>query len=389
MGSLCCCEINTDSECTGYSCCRTGYPHICTWTIWIPICLIIGLPCLLVGVYQYSPITENNQLIKQLYNAESVIQHNTTYYQFAATTNCRVPPAQLNTTSYPQCASINMRTKEPTCVKRGNCVDEVCDSPCYYQCDSTVCKVASQQPNCITAMKGINCLVHFDLISTTYSCVIKPMSAMPVCEKECSDINCVATQGKCYCKCRKYEVNICDITKNVQLTHKQYFMNEKEEVNYKTDVLLCSIANLDCMDKLNKLINTTYPATPIYFNQNDPTINTLSVDDLLQTASSQTWGLLISGGIFTGVGVIWMLVDLYMLLSAWLSCRWIAPKCCRKKPLADQVDEPLCGVCNISLLDGNKTQRLACKHVLHASCVQQRGKHGNTCPICNKSINAV
>jgi hypothetical protein len=391
MGSLLCCSIKADKSGNKYDFCSGGcqsYEHCWNWFWIIPACLVIGLPCLFVGLYERQHIIDNNNEIIALYNNQSILQHNTTVYQFAEPVNCRVPPAQLNITKFPNCAVINMHTQELICTKKGDCINEVCDSPCYYQCDSKLCKVKSQQPKCAEAMQNINCLEHFDLISTTYSCVINPISAISICQSECHDINCIKTSGKCYCKCKKYQFDICDITKNVKVTHEQYFMTNNGKGIYRIESKQCQIMDLTCMLDLNKLINVTYPETTIYYNSNNLNINTLSIENMLQQESSRVKPLIISGYFFTILGVIIILGDLWTLIQAYCSCYWFWPKCCSShKPLAEQENEPICVICSDLLLNGDKLESLECKHQYHAECISKwkvRNGKSFTCPLCRK-----
>jgi hypothetical protein len=368
------------------------YEHGISWFIILPIFFVIGLPCLLVGMSQYNDVAMNNAIMTFLYNSESVLQHNDSVILFADKTNCRkqqslVPP-------YPHCADIDMQTTDKYCTMRGKCDQESCAAqPCYFQCDSNICQTREQQQHCYNAMTSgnINCQSYFDSNHTSYACIINPAAVLPICQKECGDMQCHSTPGKCMCKCTHYQTNICDIIKIAEFTDKIFFDIREGIWPYTGDSPIfkqCNITDAKCMFELNELINITYPATPIYYNSMNPYINTKYID--IKPITKSTIGLLIFGLFFSGIGILLLLLELLILCKSRYTC-----KCARI--IFDEESQPLscqnvenyqgsnCRVCERPFTEKTAKLILACKHEFHNECLAKNKMNQQyNCPICSR-----
>jgi hypothetical protein len=372
MANKKCCRCVPKNGCD-YNMCNersNSYPHCWSWLWILPACIIIGFTCLAIGNQQKIDVNDNNDQVMAIYDSSTIVLHNKTLAQYIKPSPCAAAGESVNQTIIPECNSLDVTTTVKTCKMQGSCADEVCDNPCYFECKTNKCN--TKQPKCFNELvTELKCNVHYDSVGTTYACVISPESKEETCQKECNDFSCNSAPGKCYCLCRKYAINTCSIRKYAIVTHNSFFYTEKGRYDLKKDVVDCVTTDTKCMNKLNDLMDMTYPEANIYYSSANPSDNVPSLDSKLQSISSKTNGLIVAGGFFTAVFLAVFLYEMWAIFTARFKIEVNCPK--RK------VKE--CLVCKVLVNKGELPfYTFQCGHYLHVKC---NSKPDNlNCPAC-------
>jgi hypothetical protein len=351
-------------------------------TAFVCMFLIIGIPCLSVGLYRTNDNYMINKEIDSHYKTAQLIQRinkiNTT--QLSIDPDCVDTNMTMNDDIACDYVLQNNIYTSNSCLQQGLCTNNVC-KPCSYVCFTKDCWVKAQQIKCIEEMNKNDC-VNTYTDRSTYVCTKDPVNSTSICQGICPDFSCQAYDWTCNCICNNYDVKKCKINKSYDITNVSKIFYTVNNIEY-----------LDNNTYYNKTTNNV-----IHYNTKNPEIYVLSLMDVHESTSQQTDNLIIVGGIFISISIVQLLCR----------CRYIyvrfEMKCCDSTandipainnndivvqiiPVVNKFNELSCSICytelkNPELMD----EALLCTHVFHTKCIAEWKTKNMSCPVCRAII---
>jgi hypothetical protein len=377
-----CCRIKCDPGEYVFADSHDPGPHEHCWRYWIIIpALIIGLPCLLVGLNEKAVIDDNNNYINDVYiltNISADTKIDTTF-KLQQGTNCFPVDNTTDISKLSKCNSIDQITQEQYCTADGDCIEKICN-PCKYKCYTDQCWIKEEQHDCITDMSKYQCTITYNS-RTTYLCLKDPNDTISECQRECPDFSC-KTVAENY-KCLKYATNLCNIMKVPIVTTVLYIHYNVDGIKYSANIT-CDNKDQNCLVKLN---DTAANIKYIYYNKLNPNDTEINIDDLLESTTTRIDGLIISGAVFTTIGCLVMLTELFYFISmikCIVNCRDLEQYNVRPNNNGGEI--PTCSICLQNYREKTGSKQIACGHVFHESCINECQRLGQSCPLCRREI---
>ncbi|AYV77804.1 MAG: E3 ubiquitin-protein ligase ATL41-like [Edafosvirus sp.] len=380
----CDCLSKCKFECgpdNNYECCRPSPDHdgayicirCCNWFFLILPTLIIGLPCLIVGLAGFNNIVnlnidinnsmtdtnnsiaynnslialENNRTANEndrttIYNAQIQIDYprvqlsynltKSNYSYNVVQTKCNYTNETL---SIPQCSFAGTNDLMiDYCQSAGVCINQTCD-PCYYVCKTKECTIYEQQKLCVDKMKSDGCRVDYNFY-TTYLCNNNPINNYAMCQSECVDFSCLDYDHTCSCQCFNNNTKICPVVKQYMVKTILYAYYKVNDLYYQiyNQTQICKIEDTQC---LNLLVTISNSINYVYYSRTNPGKYFYDLQQLYQSykpykpylqyiynwknydQDQQNINLIIVGSIFVIFG-LFMLLNEFLLMYPCCNC---------------------------------------------------------------------
>jgi hypothetical protein len=347
--------------------------------------LIIGAPCLSVGLSRMNDNNMNNKEIESNYKTAQLIQRinkiNTT--QLSIDSDCVDTNMTMNDDIACDYVLQNHIYTNNSCLRRGLCTNNLC-KPCSYVCFTKDCWVKAQQIKCIEEMSKNDC-VNTYTDRSTYVCTKNPVNSIGICQEICPDFSCQEYDFTCNCICNKYTVKKCKINKSYNISFVSKIFYTVNKIEY-----------LDNNTYYNKTANNM-----IYYNIKNPKIYVLSLMSLHESISQQTSDLII-------VGIVFMFIAVLCLIHCSICLyKTFEIECCKQVeddlpqnnainidnvvlqiiPVINKFNELSCSICYTELKNPElMNEALLCAHVFHTKCIAEWKTKNMSCPVCRAII---